>query len=126
MAECVNLFKYASTQRRPNELWKETVKRVAREIKMNDKIKICLPPKGKGKRKQHKYKGKTKSECHGLPETECKDPCHWIKESTTKTGETRKAHCGLKRIGSKKATSISQVLEKTYSELYREDVGQKY
>lgn len=117
MADCVNLFQYAKSIRKAGEDWKECIKRASVEVKQKQ-IALCRPV-GKGPRKQRTFKGKTKSECSGLAEGACVEPCGWVKESkpNKKTGKVAKAHCAVKKAGPKKAKSIAQAREMSFPEI---------
>lgn len=113
MADCVNLFTYAKSIRKAGEKWQDAIKRASVEVKEKN-MKFCAPPKPTGPRKQKTFRGKTKSECSGLPKEKCVGDCSWVKETKTKSGQVRKAHCAVKKAGPKKAKSITQAREMTF------------
>jgi hypothetical protein len=108
MTDCINLFQYASSIRHTNENWKDCIKRASAQAKAEG-MKFCRPKQKEGTvRKQKVYRGKTKSECHGLSQDDCEEPCGWVKESKVdKTGKKKSAHCALKRVGAKALSAES-------------------
>uniref|UniRef100_A0A6C0BKN5 Uncharacterized protein n=1 Tax=viral metagenome TaxID=1070528 RepID=A0A6C0BKN5_9ZZZZ len=99
----VNVFTHAKEIRLAGETWKDAVSRATQEL-------YGHPAKAAAPRRHIAYRGKTKSECSGLAQDACNDPCHWI------ASKKRTPHCAVKRVGSKKAKSISQAVERTFPE----------
>jgi hypothetical protein len=88
-----NLFQYAKSIRKDGEKWADTVKRANKQMKEKG-LKFQVP-KNTGK---PAYMKKQKSKCAGLKWDKCTfdENCHWIKQSTDKNGQIRKAHCAMK------------------------------
>lgn len=111
-----SFLEFAKKIRKPEENWQECIQR-ASEIKQRDGLTFKRPESKSGIRQKRTFKGKTHSECYGLSQEDCIDPCGWINASKPdKNGKVKNPYCRLKKVGTKKAKSIQEALALSFPE----------